>query len=843
MRKLRIAIADHAVESQMFNRRVAVALCVVVLLFSVLIANLYHLQVTKYEEYSTRADGNRIKLMPLSPNRGMIFDRNGVLLAENRPVHTLEIVPEQVSDLAATVDALAGIISITPEQQSEFLARAKAQRRFKSIELKEHLTEAEVARLAVHLHRFPGVTLEARLTRYYPYGDLLTHALGYIGKINEKEYKQLEEQQISANYAATRDIGKVGLEKFYEQQLHGSVGYQEVEVNNRGRVIRTLQEKPAISGDDLYLTLDLGLQLQAQAALGENRGAIVVMDPRDGSILAFYSNPSYNPNLFVHGISGKDYRTLLNSPDTPLVNRITQGVYPPASTVKPLMAVLGLEEGVVTEQTRIPDPGFYRLPGVSRPWRDWQRWGHGYVDVYTGIIKSCDTYFYDLAMKLGIDKIHPFMAAAGYGKDSGIDIHEETTALMPSKAWKKRRHKLSWWPGDTINVGIGQGYWASTPLQMVLTTATLLNDGAVVTPRLAHSLRNQQQQQSLLKDKEQKITVKNPNNWAIAREGMRRTVAQEGGTAKMAFLGAPYSSGGKTGTAQVIAIAQGQKYNANAIDERHRDNALYIGYAPHENPEIAVAVVVENAGGGGSNAAPVARQVMDYYFSDLMKNPQLPSKAEIEQMQLERANAQAARELRYQAEAEAEKAAAAARKKLKAQTATTTSHERAQVDSPERSEVNSPERPPQSTIEQVPENTQIREPQNSAENSQRQPTSDASQPSPAPAIGTLASTQSAADEVREPKHETTEPATDSATSAQNTAALVNVFSLNTALQSKHSIISMAVGNDASKGVMTSAAKPFSAQIITALPTLHAAPVHNNSSRFIQGLTSTPRLQQ
>ena len=672
MLKRRVAINDPVAESQLFLNRALFAFAFVVVMFGIIVANLYNLQVTRYEEYSTRADGNRIKLVPLAPNRGMVFDRRGVLLAENSPVHSLELIPEQVTDLPATVKALSELISITPEQQADFLDEVKSQRRFKSIALREQLTEQEVATLAVHLHKFRGVALEARLTRHYPYGDLFTHALGYIGKINEKEFKVLDEQNISANYAASRDIGKVGVEKFYEAMLHGKVGYQEVEVNSRGRIIRTLREQAAISGDDLYLSLDLGLQLKAQEVFGERRGAVVVMDPRTGALLAFYSNPSYNPNLFVHGIRGKDYRMLLNSPDRPLVNRMTQGVYPPASTIKPLLAVLGLESGTVTEHTRVPDPGFYRLPNVSRPWRDHFKFGHGYVDVYTGIIKSCDTYFYDLAYKLGVDRMWQFMSNAGYGRKSGIDISEESTGLMPSREWKKRRHKQNWGPGDTINIGIGQGYWSSTPLQLAITTATLINNGARVTPRLGEKFRNSDTEGSLLVEKEQVIEVVDPNNWAISREAMRRTVQQEGGTARGAFLGATYSAAGKTGTAQVINMAAGQKYNAKAINERHRDNALYIGFAPHENPEIVVSVILENAGGGGSNAAPVARQMMDYYFSEQYNNPQLPDRAAIAAMQEQRAAALVAREQRYIEEAAAAKLEQEKRKNLPPQSTTGT---------------------------------------------------------------------------------------------------------------------------------------------------------------------------
>ena len=662
MLKLRIAIADHAAEALLFNRRIVFAIGVVLLLFGILVLNLYQLQVVRYEEYSTRADGNRIKLVPLSPNRGMVFDRNGILLAENSPVHTLELIPEQVSDLTTTVADLQQLISIDADTIDIFFRQVKQQRRFKSIALKEHLTEQEVAILAVHLHRFPGVTLEARLTRNYPYGDLLTHAIGYIGKINEKEYKQLDESQQSANYAASRDIGKSGLEKFYESQLHGTVGYQEVEVNSRGRVIRTLREQPAISGDDLYLSLDLGLQFKAQEALGNNRGSVVMLDPRDGSVLAFYSNPSYNPNLFVHGISGKNYRMLLNSPDRPLVNRITQGLFPPASTIKPLLGVAGLEAGTITEHSRVPDPGFYRLPNVSRPWRDHYKYGHGYVDIYTGIMRSCDTFFYDLAYKLGIDKIADFMTKAGFGRPSGIDLHEENEGNMPTRGWKKARHKQNWGPGDTINIGIGQGYWQATPLQMALTTATLINSGARITPRLARNFHNQQQDQSLHVPLEQAIQVVNQQNWAIARDAMYRTAHQEGGTARGAFLGANYTIGGKTGTQQVINIAAGQKYNAKVINERHRDNAMFIGYAPHDKPEVAIAVVVENAGGGGSNAAPVARQMLDYYFSEQFQKPALPTLAEVAVMQQQRYDAMVLREQQYAEAAAKEKAEKAARK-------------------------------------------------------------------------------------------------------------------------------------------------------------------------------------
>ncbi len=615
MIKKRPSIQDPAAESQMFNQRALFGFAVVLICFCVVIFNQYKLQVVMHEHYMTRADGNRIKLIPQPPNRGLIYDRNGILLAENRPIHSVELVPEQVKNIPETLAEIARLIEITPERQQEFLKEVKYHRRFVSIAIKEHLTEQEVAIIAVNQHRLPGVTLEARLTRHYPFGELFTHALGYIGKINAKELAKLEEEGVSANYAASRDIGKIGLERFYESQLHGQVGFEQVEVNNRGRVIRILDSKPATSGDDLILSIDMSLQLKAQELIGDNRGAIVAMDPRDGAVLAFYSNPSYDPNLFVHGISGKNYRELLNSPDRPLVNRVTQGVYPPASTIKPHMAVLGLENGTVTEQTRIPDPGFYKLPNYSRPYRDHVKWGHGWVDVYTAITKSCDTYFYDLAVKLGIDKISDYMKKFGFGSRTGIDVMEESAGLMPSKEWKRARHKQSWYPGDTVSLGIGQSYWSVTPMQLALSTAILVNDGQKPTPHMGRYFRSQGKDTSLIAPLQTAMEVKDHNNWRIAKEAMRQTVMVQGGTGFNAFKGISYSAAGKSGTAQVINMAVNQKYDANAIKEIHRDNAMFIAYAPAENPSILVTVALENAGGGGANAGPIARKMMDHYFT------------------------------------------------------------------------------------------------------------------------------------------------------------------------------------------------------------------------------------
>ncbi|MCC5452476.1 penicillin-binding protein 2 [Rheinheimera sp. UJ51] len=620
MLKKRVAMQDVEAEHRLFNHRAVFAMVFVVLMFAVIVVNMYHLQVTSYQAYQTRSEGNRIKVLPLAPNRGLITDRNGILLAENRPVFSLELVPEQISDMPTTLQELSALIEISEEQQTNFLKEVRQQRRFNSIALKEQLNDEEVARISVNLHRLPGVTVEARLSRYYPFGDLFTHALGYIGRINTNDLKQLEENEQLANYAASRDIGKIGLERFYETELHGVMGYQEVEVNNRGRLIRVLRSVPASSGKNIKLNIDVGLQLTAQQILLEKRGAIVAMDPRDGAILAFYSNPSYDPNLFVHGISSKNYNALLNSADRPLINRVTQGVYPPASTIKPHLALLGLETNTISANTRIWDPGFFQLPGVEHRYRDWKRWGHGWVDVYTAIVESCDTFFYDMGVKLGIDRVSDYMQKMGFGEKSGIDIHEESNTIMPSRGWKRARHNQPWYHGDTVAISIGQGYWTITPLQLLVSTAVLLNNGLQPTPHIVRELSNDLGTESIDTTPQEVMQVVNPRNWQVVRDAMQQTVATQKGTAFNAFKGATYTSGGKTGTAQVVSIAQDAKYDASKLDERLRDNAMYIGYAPADAPTIVIAVTVENTGGGGSTAAPIARQMLDYYFSAEVNN-------------------------------------------------------------------------------------------------------------------------------------------------------------------------------------------------------------------------------
>ena len=614
MLKQRPTIRDHSAEANLFARRAFVGFVFVLGLVAVLITNLYNIQVKDHQDYQTRSNDNRIKVIPIAPNRGLIYDRNGVLLAENKPVYNLEVIPEEVDNLEKSLEQVSQLITITEQEKQDFLKDIKNTRRFKSQVLKARLDEADVATFSVNQHKFPGFSIEARLARYYPFGDTLTHALGYVAKLNRKELNKLEQEGQATNYRATHDIGKLGIEKYYEQLLHGQVGSQRVEVNNRGRVIRTLSMLPPQPGSDLVLTLDIGLQQIAQHALKDMRGAVVVMDAKDGGILALYSNPSYDPNLFVHGISSKNYKALLN-PDRPLINRATQGRYAPASTIKPHMAILALEENMVTEGTTMWDPGFFEIRNVEHKWRDWKRWGHGHVDVYKAIEESCDTYFYDTAYRLGITKISNFMAHFGFGDLSGIDIHEETTAILPSKQWKENRFKESWWPGDTISVGIGQGYWTATPIQIANATNILVNKGVNHPPHLAQVAKKEDNVTQINNEEKPPVVLNNPDNWRIAIDAMHNTVTKVTGTAHKAFKGVNYDPAGKTGTAQVVSIAQGEKYDAESLKERQRDNAIYVGFAPYNNPQIVVSIVVENNGGGSTVGAPIARQLMDYYFA------------------------------------------------------------------------------------------------------------------------------------------------------------------------------------------------------------------------------------
>ncbi|TMX47323.1 penicillin-binding protein 2 [Photobacterium damselae] len=626
MRQKRTQIRDHRAESALFFRRALVSFIGIAVLVGVLLTNLYHIQVQEHEDYQTRSNDNRIKIVPVSPNRGLIYDRNGVLLAENRPVYSLEITSEKVPNLEETLLALQEIMGVTEDDITKFQKERRRTRRFKSVPILDQLNEEQVALFSVNQHRFPGVEVKAYLKRHYPYGDALTHVLGYVAKINDRDIKRLEKAEKLSNYKATRDIGKLGIERYYEDQLHGTSGYQEVEVNSRGRVIRTLKYVPPIPGQDLKLNIDIALQLYVQELLTERskdpetgeevvkhkRGSVVVLDPKDDSILAMVSSPSYDPNLFVKGISGKNYRELLNNPDRPLVNRVTLGIYPPASTVKPLIAVAALTEGVVTTKTTRNDPGWWVIPNsTSRKFRDWLRWGHGSVNIYKAIEESVDTYFYQVAYDMGIDRLSTWMNKFGYGEYTGVDIHEESKANMPTREWKQARYRQPWYQGDTIPVGIGQGYWTATPLQIAKATSVLVNNGVVHRPHLLQStIEDGVETKTEFKDFPP-ITGVKQSTWDVAKEGMHRVLYGHRGTARKAFYHTPYQAGGKSGSAQVFGLAENQKYNADELEERLRDHALFTAFAPFEDPKV-VAMVLENAGGGSSNGGPIARKIFDH---------------------------------------------------------------------------------------------------------------------------------------------------------------------------------------------------------------------------------------
>ncbi|WP_318464796.1 penicillin-binding protein 2 [Photobacterium leiognathi] len=624
MKKERSQFRDHGAEASLFNRRAVVSFIGIIILSFVLIGNLYHLEVQDYKEYQARSNNNRIKVIPIAPNRGRIYDRNDVILAENVPVYSLEIIPEKVANLPETLTNLKTLLGVTDDEIAAFMKEKKHTRRFKPVTLIDQMNEKQVAEFSVNEFHYPGVDIDAHLERYYPYGSALTHTLGYVAKINDRDIKSLKEQGIYNNYKATRTIGKLGIERYYEDLLHGQSGYEKVEVNSRGRVIRTLEYVPPVSGKDIKLTIDLNLQLYANKLLTEDvkdpktgkmvtktrRGAIVVLDPRDDAILAMVSSPSYDPNLFVHGISSKEYSQLLNSPAHPLVNRTTLGVYPPGSTVKPQIAVAALATGVITPNTVRNNPGWWRIPNSnSRKFRDDVRWGHGNVDVYKAIEQSVDTFFYQVAYDMGIDRISKWMNKFGYGELTGIDIREETAGNMPTREWKRAHTKQPWYQGDTIPIGIGQGYWTATPMQIAKATSVVANSGVVHRPHLLYAIIDGDKE-DIVKFKDfPKVEPVPEKYWKIAQEGMHLVTTK--GTARKEFQNLGYEAAGKTGTSQVYTMSDTENYDANEVAEHLRDHALFTGFAPVNHPQVLVSAILEH-GGWGRNAAPIARKIMDY---------------------------------------------------------------------------------------------------------------------------------------------------------------------------------------------------------------------------------------
>ncbi len=603
-----------------FRRRAAIAFTLILLACGLLATRFYYLQVIEFDAYHTQAEANRISLLPVPPNRGLILDRNGAVLAHNYSAYTLEITPGKAGKLDQTIDRLSEIIEIAPKDRRRFRKLLDESRNFESLPIRNRLSEEEAARFAVNRFRFPGVEIKARLFREYPLGELAAHVTGYIGRINQAEMDRLEAQDQLSNYRGSDHIGKTGVELSWEKELHGTTGVEQVETDAGGRAVRSLSRNEPAAGSDLVLSLDMKLQEIATQAFGERRGAVVAIEPASGEVLAFVSRPGFDPNLFTDGIDQTNWDSLNEDPDQPLNNRALRGLYPPGSTLKPYLALAALELGKRTPQQAIADPGVFDFGGHR--FRDDKPGGHGTVDMYKSIVVSCDTYYYRLANDLGIDAIARFMAQFGFGQKSGIDLPSEAQGILPSPEWKQRRFKQKWFAGETISVGIGQGYNAYTPLQMAHAIATLANGGTVMRPHLVHALRDSRSGGTRVIPPEPvaRIALK-PEHVEFIKNAL--VGVNKEGTSARAFAGAAYVAAGKTGTAQVVAIKQNEKYVESRVAERNRDHALYVAYAPAENPRIAVAVLVENAGFGALAAAPIARQMFDYYL--LGKQPAEPA--------------------------------------------------------------------------------------------------------------------------------------------------------------------------------------------------------------------------
>ena len=614
---------DTQRELYIFRVRLIAGMLFVLICFGLLIARYLTLQVVRHDNYAARADENRISLVPIAPNRGIVTDRNGVVLARNYSAYTLEITPSKVTDLDATIDAIADVVTIEPRDRRRFRKLLEETKTFESIPIRTRLTDDEVARFVAQRYRFPGVEVQARLFRQYPLGETAAHVIGYIGRVSEKDLDRLEDKEekegvdILTNYVGTDYIGKEGLEKRYEASLHGTTGAEEIEVTASGRAVRTLSRRPALSGDNLVLSIDIKLQQLVEEAFGDRRGALVAIEPETGDILAFVSKPSFDPNLFVEGIDIENWKALNESIDKPLINRPLAGTYPPGSTFKPFLALAALENGKRTTQQTIYDPGYFNF-GNHR-FRDDKEGGHGTVDMYKSIVASCDTYYYMLAADMPIDMMAGFLAPFGFGQITGIDLDGERTGSLPSTAWKrkvfaKRPEQQRWFPGDTISIGIGQGYNAYTPLQLAHAVATLANDGIVMKPHLVKQIENAKTGERTLTVPSESFRIPlKAKNIEFIRNAM--VGVNKEGTSRAAFVGATYTSGGKTGTAQLFQIKQGEKYRDSKVAERLKDHAWFIAFAPAEHPRIALAVLVENGGFGAAAAAPIARRVFDYYIA------------------------------------------------------------------------------------------------------------------------------------------------------------------------------------------------------------------------------------
>jgi len=611
MTELRNVEADLA----RFRMRVLVISIVVVLCMALLVARLVVLQVVRHEDLKAQAENNRTAVVPVVPNRGLILDRNGIVLATNYSAYTLEITPSKVPALDQTLDALAQVLEITPRDRRRFKKLMEESRSFESLPVRTKLTEEEVARFAAQRYRFPGVEIKARLFRSYPFGELASHVIGYIGRINRAEKERLEESEDASNYRGTEYIGKLGVEQSFEAELHGITGVDSVETSAGGRAVRTLASSPSTPGNTVMLSIDIKLQKLVEDMYGDRRGALVALDPRTGEVLAFVSKPTFDPNLFVDGIDVENWQMLNESVDKPLLNRALRGTYPPGSTYKPFMALAALQTGKRSAATVIQDNGSWMFGGHQ--FRSHGDAGLGPVDMHTAIVRSSNVYFYSLANEMGVDAIHDFMKPLGFGQVTGIDIQGESRGILPSQAWKRGYYKTAeqqkWYAGETISLGIGQGYNTFTMLQLAQATAILVNGGIKRRPQLVIGTQDSLSRETTRVQPAEPVDLGfKPEHMAVVRNAMV-SVTQDGTSARV-FAGAGYSSGGKTGTAQAVGIGAKERYNAAKLEEHQRDHALYMAYAPADNPRIALAVVVENAGFGAASAAPISRRVFDYWL-------------------------------------------------------------------------------------------------------------------------------------------------------------------------------------------------------------------------------------
>lgn len=596
-------------EKKIFNLRIYFAMALVGICLAVLIIRYGYLQLYQHQHFQTISESNRIRLQSIPPARGNIYDRNGILLAHNYPIFSITVNKAQYPKINNLINNLQPILNLSAEDIGQVQKRFKDARKTDQVTIKFHLTDEDIARFSEVKYQFPDVEIATQMTRIYPYDDLFAHLIGYVGRINDKELKVIDKDK----YAGTNLIGKIGIEKFYEQLLHGQKGHESVEVNVHGTVLKHLEHQPAIRGNDLYLSLDFHLQKFASEQLAQKRGAIIALDPRNGEVLAMVSSPSFNPNLFVTGISHKDYNNLNENLDQPLYNRALQGTYPPASTIKPMAGLGGIHYGYIDWNTKIFDPGYFQIPGDSHKFRDWKKSGHGIVDLHKAITQSSDTYFYILSYQMGIDNMYKWMTQFGFGEKTGIDLPYEGSGLYPSPEWKMRTRGTKWLMGETISVSIGQGAFTATPLQLALSTAIVANSGKHITPHLLKESKGSTPY-PIHHDTDGKILFNGtPNDWVKMHHAMIDVI--QSGTGQGIKSGLQYQIAGKTGTAQVKSIAQGKHYNEALLSERHYDHALFIGFAPADNPQIVLAIILEN-GRSGSAAAKVARPIFDYWLKE-----------------------------------------------------------------------------------------------------------------------------------------------------------------------------------------------------------------------------------